>query len=68
MGKLFSIIVFIVVALLIISGVFTLLGALFSLTFGIIGGIMSLIWRILFSPLGLIIIIGYVIYRSTRKA
>lgn len=68
MGKIFSIIVFIVVALLIISGVFTLLGVLFSLTFGIIGGIMSLIWRILFSPLGLIIIIGYVIYRSTRKA
>lgn len=68
MSKFLTALVAIVVALAIISGAFMLIGAVFSLTFGIIGVIMSAIWKIVFSPLGLIIIVIYIIYRVTRKS
>lgn len=68
MSKFLTALVAIVVALATISGAFMLIGAVFSLTFGIIGVIMSAIWKIVFSPLGLIIIVIYIIYRVTRKS
>jgi len=68
MGKVLTTLAAIVIVLLIVSGLFTLIGAVFSLTFGIISVIMSMVWKILFSPLGLIVIVVYIIYRVNRKS
>ena len=66
--RIFGLVMFVIlVAMLAISGVFGLLGIAFGLTFGIIGAVMSIIWRIVFNPFALILLIVLICTLSKRR-
>lgn len=68
MKNLVKIILSVFVILFLISGVFTILGALFSFTFGIIGTILSLVWKLVTNPAVLILIIVCIVYKFRKVA
>ena len=57
----------IVIGVVCASALFSFLGAVFSITFGIIGTALGLVWRIIFSPALLILLILFIVTRVSRK-
>jgi hypothetical protein len=68
MGKLAKIIIGIVVALALFSGLFKVLGFLTRLTFGVIGVLASAVWRLIFNPIVLIAVIAILAWRLNTKS
>lgn len=68
MKTLFIVILGICLGIIVISGVFTLLGAIFSITFGIIGSVIGWIFKFLFSPAILVVIIIFLAYKLSKKS
>ena len=68
MKKLIYVIIGLCVGIFLIGGAFTLLGAVFSLTFGLIGGIVRGLFRVLFTPAVLILIIIFLAYKLNKKS
>ena len=68
MKKLIIALIGICAGIFLIGGVFTLLGAIFSFTFGVIGTILSGAFKILFNPVVLVIVIIFLAYKLNKKA
>lgn len=66
MNTLLKILLAIFIVGFICSGFFTLLGALFGMTFGLIGAVISLTWKIVTNPIILILVIIYLVYRQKK--
>lgn len=67
MKGIISIFLGIFLVVFIVSGFFTLFGAMLSLTFGFFGAIISILWKIVFNPVVLLLVIGLLIYRLNKK-
>ena len=56
------------IGLFAISGVIALISAVVGMTFGVIGLIFSFVWKILFNPIVLVIIIIVLAYKLNKKS
>jgi uncharacterized BrkB/YihY/UPF0761 family membrane protein len=61
------VILFIFVGVLIISSVFSLIGAVLGITFGAIGAALGFAWQVIFSPAILVVFIIWLVYRFAKK-
>lgn len=52
----------------VVSGFFTLFGAMLSLTFGLFGAVISILWKIVFNPVILLLVIVLLVYRLNKKS
>lgn len=68
MKKLIMIVAGICVGIFLIGGAFTLLGVVFSLTFGVLGGVIRWLFRVLLTPAVLVLIIVFLAYKLRRKS
>ena len=68
MRLIFKVLLAVFILILLGSAVFSLLGAVLGITFGIIGTALGFVWRVIFSPAMLVIVIIWIIYKLTRKA
>ena len=55
------------VGILIISSLFSLLGAVLGIAFGVIGTVLGFVWRVIFSPALLILAIIWIVSRIVKK-
>ena len=60
-----ALIVFVVIFL--ITGVFSLLGSVLRITFGVIGAFFSFIWRVIFTPIILIVFVIWLVNKFVKK-
>jgi len=67
MKPIFKTILYIIIAILIISCLSSVLGAVLHLSFGIIGSVFKFIWRVIFSPAILIVFVVLIVTRVTNK-
>jgi len=67
MKNLFIVLLIICIGIFAIGGAFTLLGVVFSFTFGLVGSILSWIFKVLFTPAVLILIIIILAYMLSKK-
>ena len=67
MRPIFKIILIIFISILVISSFFSLLGAVLGIAFGVIGTILSFVWRVIFSPAILIVIVILIVTRIDKK-
>jgi len=68
MKNLFMVVLIICIGIFAIGGAFTLLGTLFSLTFGLVGSILSWVFKVLFTPAVLILVIIVLAYKLSKKS
>ena len=57
----------VIVCLIVASALFSLLGAVLNITFGVIGNLFSFIWRVIFSPAILIVFVVWIIVKFKKK-
>ena len=50
-----------------LSALFSFLGAVLGFTFGVIGVVLGFIWRFIFSPVLLILLVLFVVSRVNKK-
>ena len=62
-----KIILIVFVGILIISSLFSLLGAVLGIAFGVFGTVLGFIWRVIFSPALLILLIIWIVSRVVKK-
>ena len=53
--------------LIVASALSSLIGAVLDATFGIIGTVLSFVWRVIFSPAILVIAIVWIVYRLGKR-
>ena len=68
MKKLILVIFGLCVGIFLIGGALTLLGVLFSFTFGVVGTFLGFIFKRLFTPVVLILIIIFLAYKLKKKS
>ena len=54
-------------AILVLSSLFSLLGAVLGIAFGVIGTALGFVWRVIFSPLILIVLIIFIVTKVAKK-
>ena len=62
-----KLILVVVIGILCVSALFNFLGAVLGITLGIIGSVLGFIWRVVFSPVLLILMILFIISRVNKK-
>jgi len=67
MKKLLFVLLGICAGIFIIGGAFTLLGVIFSLTFGLVGTVFNWLFKVLFTPAVLVLIILFLVYKLSKK-
>ena len=68
MKKLLVLLIGLVAGIFVIGGAFTLIGALLGLTFGIIGSAIGAVFKIMFTPGVLVLIIIILAYKLNKKS
>ena len=68
MKTFFIAIIGLLVAISLLGAVFTILGGIFSITFGIIGGVISLVFKFLSVPAVIVLIIIFLIYKFSKRS
>ena len=68
MKKLIMVIAGICIGIFLIGGAFTILGVVFSVTFGLIGAIVKWLFRVLLTPAVLVLIIIFLAYKLNKKS
>ena len=56
------------VGVFVAGGVFSLLGFIFSVTFGVVGTVVGWLFRVLLTPAVLILVIVFLAYKLKRKS
>ena len=68
MKKLILVILGLCAGIFLIGGALTLLGVLFSFTFGVVGTLLGWVFKKLFTPVVLILIIIFLAYKLKQKS
>lgn len=68
MKKLILVMAGLCAGIFLIGGAFTLLGVIFSVTFGVVGTIVSWLFKILLTPAVLVLIIIFLAYKLNKKS
>ena len=68
MKKIVMLLIGLVAILFIIGGALTLVGAILGLTFGIIGSVVGSIFKLMFTPAILVLIIIILAYKLNKKS
>jgi len=67
MKTLIMVLLGICLGVVVIGGVFSLLGAILGVTFGIIGTVVGWVFKVLFTPAVLIVIIVFLAYKLSKR-
>ena len=57
----------VIIAILLISSIFSMLGALLGIAFGVIGAAFGFAWRVIFSPIILIVCIVWLVSKIAKN-
>ena len=68
MKKLIMVLAGLCVGIFLLGGAFTLLGAVFTFTFGAIGAVIRWLFKVLLTPAVLVLIIIFMAYKLNKKS
>ena len=67
MRMFLKLLLIIVIGVVCVSALFSFLGAVLGFTFGIIGTVLGFVWRVIFSPVLLILLILFIVNRVNKS-
>ena len=67
MKPAYRVILIVLIAIILISSVFSLLGAVLNFTFGVIGAAFGFVWRVIFSPIIAIVCIVWLVMKLAKR-
>ena len=67
MKTFFKIAFIVIICLVVASALFSLLGAVLNITFGFIGSMFGFAWRVIFSPIIIIVFIVWLVVKFGKK-
>ena len=68
MKTFLKIILIIFIGVVAISALFSLLGAVLGIAFGVVGTLFGFVWRVIFSPAIVIVLIVFVVLKLRKKS